>query len=217
MNVKIIQTLGVGIGIMALLGIGCRHDSRHDSPIHIYSVVDATNTERLRRMQQRQSQVLAGLGKEDRLSLYRLDRECLEVYSPDQPLPPGQENIVKMLRARLLPGRVRGTQPNLAWAKLAEDIRRENKPSVILFETDGDQDNQSPKALNETRKAIQKLSALPQIRFVALIGANPEQRERNRHELLPFGNRAHVLEPETKGFELRKIVEKELAAQGGKR
>ena len=72
----------------------------------------------------------------------------------------------------------------------------------MLFFTDGDQDDNTSTALNQTRTSIQALAGMPQIQLVVVVGVNPEQCDRIRRELIPFGQRARILDSSMPGYEL---------------
>lgn len=179
-------------------------------PTHFYIVFDATVEERLDVMRHREAVLLEQLGalkSKDRASLYTLDRECLEVFSPDQPLPQTFRKTHRLLKSIVPPSSLPGTWPHKAWKKLAEDVSRDKRSTIVIFESDGDQDNASPEARKQTADAILALAAMNHVKLVVVVGVNKDQKDRTRRELAPLGERGCVFEKNATPGELKRLVE----------
>lgn len=169
-------------------------------------IVDTTIEKRLAASRWRAAMVLARLDREDRAALYTLDQNYTEVFSPDQKLPSGFDNTLQTLVQRVKPSPNRGTYPYKAWQQLAQEIPLDPSPTVIIWETDGDEDQETPEAREVTSKAIKTLAALPHLRHVILVGINPEQRKQLREALAPLHGRYIILEKDTKPSQITKLI-----------
>ena len=202
------QPLAVLFAIVAAsLGrTGC-HSTPDHPPTRVNIIFDTTVEKRLSVSRSREATLLSRLGREDRAALYTLDQSCTEVYSPDQALPSGLDNTLLMLVKRIKPSPLRGTFPHNAWKKQVEEIQHDSRPTVLVWETDGDEDQSGEAARRETQSAIKKLASLPQLRLVVLVGINQEQRQRVRAELAPFGKRCAILEQDSPTNQLVETVQ----------
>jgi hypothetical protein len=199
----------LGAIFVGLILVG-RHTNAGRPPVRVHLVFDATIGDRLATARSREATLLSRLDPGDRAAVYLLDQECVEVFSPDQPLPSGLDSTLQMLIERVKPSPRHGTFPYKAWKKLAQQVRRDTLPTILIWESDGDEDQPGESARRVTQQAIHELAALPQVRLVVQVGVNKEQRERVRRELTPFGNRYAIVEKNESVSHFTEIVENAL-------
>jgi hypothetical protein len=173
----------------------------------VVSILDTTIPERLARMRSRQAAILSGLPSGTQLAAFTLNQQCMEVFSPDQPVPQSRERLLQILNDRIQPTTTFGTFSHRAWEKMAQFVATSAGPTVIIIESDGDEDDPNPQAQQSTQKAIAQLATLPQLQLVVLIGTNPDQRERIRHELEPLAGRYLIREQEERPADLREPIQ----------
>lgn len=185
----------VSAGVLGL--VSCRPKPERP-PARIDIVFDITVADRLPDSRRREALVLSQLSDRDRAGLYVLDQSCREVFSPDQMLCGGdQDDILSLLVKRISPSGTQGTFPHRAWSRLAREVAGDSRPTVLIWETDGDQDQINSAAREETNRSIMELAQQPHLRLVVLVGVNVGQYERVREELAPLKERLVILGSET--------------------
>jgi hypothetical protein len=195
------------LALASAFATGCgKHSSDHPQ-WRINAIFDITVAQRLSAMRSREAELLSQF-RDNPVGIYTLDQCTQEVFSPNSELPNDRDAILERLLKDIKPSKKWGTFPDTAWAKLADEAGRDTRPTIIIFEWNGDNDRQDEASYRRTKEAIAKLARLPHVRRVILIGVDPSQRERVRREIAPFGQERAVLkEGDIKLSKLREAIE----------
>jgi hypothetical protein len=173
---------------------GCSHP--HPA-VHVYIGLDASGS--ARRDRGRYAVLTKGLTEQlqagqDRLTLYRVDRETHEFS--DGVYDGNVEVTLKTLAVEVkAPARQSGTLPAKFWQQAAEHVRQDHGPVVICLMSDGDNDDMRAASWQQMHVDALRLAQCRQVRAVVVCGARAENWERLRAALAPLGSRLHLLSP----------------------
>lgn len=135
------------------------------------------------------------LDPDDHLTLFRVDHSALEFFD-GQP-PSSRDSLVHILIQSLRkPPAAPGTRPSLFWNAAVARVAKAQVPVVIVYYSDGQDDDASVNSRRVTRQAALALAKNPYVIKVAVIGAEPETWARIRADFAPLGERL-LLSPST--------------------
>jgi hypothetical protein len=137
------------------------------------------------------SRIISDLDDSDLLTLYRVDEQTDEFY--DGPVPDSSESFVKVLNKELrAPPAHNGTLPALFWSAVSARVTAGNMPCVIVFFTDGDNDDETAASRREISRAAAAISR-DKAAVVLVAGVDRENWTVLRGEFAPLGDdRLHL-------------------------
>lgn len=111
----------------------------------------------------------------DYLSVYRVDRQTHEITSGPAPTSARRfsRDLVREVRSENEQG---GTYPAAFWQQAAQEAQASSLPVIVYFFSDGDNDDQSARGLEQLRVATRRLAANPKVRAIYLFGIESGNR-----------------------------------------
>lgn len=151
------------------------------------------------------SEVVQRLNPErDRLTVFRFDHKASELY--DGPSPKLLESFeLKLVSDLEDAASKRGTLPTNAVLAIAEHASRLNPqhPKVVIFFTDGGNDDLRAAALSDGIEAAKRLASDASIAKVIVAGVRPGLRESVRERLSPLQSKLVLAELDSVASEVR--------------
>ena len=173
------------------LAAGC---SPPRSPLHLYAGIDTSEGARSHRGEYAAliAQVSETLRPEvDRLTIYRVDRTAKEIE--DGAASGDAELTLKQIAAEARHAATGGeTRPEAFYRAVADRIEGSSgsaEEAVVLFATDGDNDDQSAASAAALRVDAARLARSGTVRAVIVCGVEAGNRAALRAVLRPLGNR----------------------------
>lgn len=127
----------------------------------------------------------------DTIKLYRVDHQVDVFY--DQRPPASREALQQLLVQELQPrARKRMTRPVSFWRQALADIGKSRQPSVIVLLTDGENDDQSPRARGELRAVAKELARSEHLQRVCIWGVKNASRGPLQRDFAVLGDRLSI-------------------------
>ena len=131
----------------------------------------------------------------DSLTLYRVDCETQEFY--DKAPPSSGEALQELLLTEIeRPIRRDGTYPALFFREAARRAEIAGEPVIVIYCSDGDNDDMSAASDEAIRQAAQKLAANRLVRLVAMYAVSPCNRAALHARFDCLGGRLKILGPD---------------------
>lgn len=142
------------------------------------------------------SSQLAGrlVPQQDRLTLFRLDYYVQEFS--DASVAGSREKIFQSMITQIKPGAQQGgTRPAVFWSEIARRAQAEQDRVIIVFFSDGDNDDPKPESKVALKTAAKALAKNPRVVSVVICGAEPRNWAQLRKCFDPLGTRFHLISP----------------------
>lgn len=171
------------VAIVVVLGLGgLTGDRGPGAPLWVFAGIDRSESDRenLGRNAHATSSLATLLRAEDRLTLFRLDYDCREIFegAPPRDLERFQHDLADLL---LPDPRREGTRPPLYFQQVVQRLEREPRQdlrAVVLFLGDGGDEDYELRPLYV--QSVRSLAADDRVRLVAALGVAPELKSEVR-------------------------------------
>jgi len=179
--------------VMAAMNEGCTpHDGRR--PITVVMGWDTSTSNRARlpegtrlgvRLIRQLDPVI------DRITLYRVDSEVAEFYNGHPPA--SREALQRLLIRELGPPPAQAvTRPAVFWREALTAVQVRQERSVVVFITDGQNDDQSGAAIQELHTTVHALAKERKVERVCIWGVENAQRRVLKRDFAPLGDRFYI-------------------------